>query len=101
MMIRSEFLNSGFHRSLDRLVWVWLLSVPALIAVSLLSGSLSLNLPRVSCIPTPGPVAYHPQEGFLTCPVMSRGFVQVSPSSAEIQTAAVGREPEAETFPAA
>ena len=44
-MIRSEFLNSRFHRQLDSLVWAWLFMVPVLIAVAIASGSLPLNLP--------------------------------------------------------
>ncbi len=44
MMIRSEFLNSSLHRLMDRLAWAWLLSVPVLIAVAILSGSLPLKL---------------------------------------------------------
>ncbi len=43
MMIRSNFLNSSLHRQLDRLVWAWLLAVPVLIAVAVLSGSLPVN----------------------------------------------------------
>src|SRR4051794_19711843 len=37
--------------------------------------------PVASWIPTPGPVAYQPQPGFLTDTVIVRGSVQVRPSS--------------------
>ncbi len=43
MMIRSNFLNSSLHQQLDRLVWAWLLAVPVLIAVAVLSGSLPVS----------------------------------------------------------
>ena len=43
MMIRFDFLNSSLHQQLNRLVWAWLLAVPVLIAVAVLSGSLPLS----------------------------------------------------------
>src|SRR5436190_12545415 len=60
----------------------------ALLPATLLSQGMR-SRPLLSWMPTPGPVAYHVQSGFLTSFVISTGFAHVAPSSVDFVTQTV------------